>query len=171
MVDVSDQTVRQESNISVPNTSRFQPSMERSASEDTVEDTVEDPSYDPDKDLSENIDLKLEQFVEKWVLQLDRDDKIGLSLFTCFHLEKLFNFTPTNAAKYASIMLGKSERTIRQRQTDFTENGEIPESKQGRHQCSGILWSSEELNKKATQFIRSNANVKGQPNLTCGTFC
>ena len=120
MVDVSDQTVRQESNVSVPSTSRLQPGMERSASEDTVAD----PSYDPDKDLSENIDLKLKQFVEEWVLQLDRDDMIGLSLFFCFHLEKLFNFTQTNAAEYASIMLGKSEHTIRQWRTDFTAESE-----------------------------------------------
>ena len=158
----------QDMELSLPSTSRVLRSVERSASEDTTED----PSYDPEQDLSENIDLKLEQFVEEWVLHLDRDDKISLSLFICFHLEKIFQFTQTNAAEYASIMLGKSDRTIRQWRTDFTaNNGEIPENKQGRYQRTGILWSSEELNKKATRFIQSNANVKGQPNLTSGDFC
>ena len=31
---------------------------------------------------------------------------------------------------------------------------------------SGVMWSSEELNKKAARYIRENANVKRQPNLT-----
>ena len=34
-----------------------------------------------------------------------------------------------------------------------------------------MMWSSEELNKKAARYIRENANVKGQPNLTAGKFC
>lgn len=136
----------QEPELSLPSTSRAQVSGESSASDD--------PSYDPDLDLSENIDLKLEHFLEEWVLHLDRDDKISLSLFISFHLEKMFNFTQTSAVEYAAIMLDRSERTIRQWRTDFVDNnGEIPESKQGRYQRTGILWSSEELNKKATQFI------------------
>ena len=47
----------------------------------------------------------------------------------------------------------------------FDNYGEIPESKQGKYQQSGILWAIEDLNKKATRFIRENTNVKGQPNL------
>ena len=33
------------------------------------------------------------------------------------------------------------------------------------------MCSSEEQNRKAARYIRENANVKGQPNLTVGTFC
>ena len=46
-------------------------------------------------------------------------------------------------------------------------NGEILQNKQGRQ---GILWSNEELNKKVSEYIRANANVKGQSNLNL-TFC
>ena len=106
MREIQDEQV----DLSLPSTSRALHSVERSASEDTTED----PNYDPEQDLHENIDLKLEQFVEEWVLHLDRDDKISLSLLLCFHLEKLFHLNQTNAAEYASIMLGKSDRTIRQ---------------------------------------------------------
>ena len=84
----------------------------------------------------------------------------------CFQLEKLMGFTSTNASEYASIMLGKSDRTIQQWKADFLAIGDIADSQQGRHQRSGILWSSEELNKKAS------TNVKGMPNRTVSSsFC
>ena len=35
----------------------------------------------------------------------------------------------------------------------------------------GLYGGNEELNKKATRFIRNNSNVKGRPNLTVGVFC
>ena len=73
------------------------------------------------------------------------------------------------ASEYASIMLGKSDRTIQQWKADFLEIGDIADS---RHQRSGILWSSEELNKKASKYIQENSNVKGMPNLTVSSsFC
>ena len=34
-----------------------------------------------------------------------------------------------------------------------------------------MLWSDESLNRKATQYIRDNACVKGKPNLTVSQFC
>ena len=33
------------------------------------------------------------------------------------------------------------------------------------------MWSNEELDEKATRYIRENANIKGRPNLTVGKFC
>ncbi len=33
------------------------------------------------------------------------------------------------------------------------------------------MWSTEELNRKATKYVRENANVKGHPNLTVSKFC
>ena len=51
-------------------------------------------------------------------------------------------------------MIGRSERTVRQWFCDFLEHGEIPDNKQGKYQQTGVLWSSEELNQKATKFFR-----------------
>ena len=103
--------------------------------------------------------LKLEQFVEEWVLSLNRDDKVALGLFLTYNLQHTLNFTATRSAEYAVIMMGTSERTIRQWRSNFLANGEILQNKQGRYQRQGILWSSEELNKKASEYIRANANV------------
>ena len=137
----------------------------------STDPTDEDPTFDPEEAMASDPSLKLEQFVEEWVLSLDRDDKIALGLFLTYNLQHTLNFTATRSAEYAAIMMGKSERTIRQWRTDFLANGEIIQNKQGRYQRQGILWSSEELNTKASEYIRANANVKGQPNLTAGAFC
>lgn len=115
--------------------------------------------------------LKLEQYVEEWELALDRDDRTSLGLFLTYNLQYTLNFTSTKACEYAAIMMGRSERTIRQWRSDFLDNAEILENKQGRYQRSGLLWSSEELNKKASGYIRENACVRGTPNLTSGSFC
>ena len=77
----------------------------------------------------------------------------------------------TKAAELAGMMVGKSDRTVRDWRAHFMETGEIPESKQGKYIRTGVLWTSEELNKKASDYIRDNANVKGKPKLTVGRFC
>ena len=33
------------------------------------------------------------------------------------------------------------------------------------------MWNNESFNKKAARYIRTNATVKGKPNLTADTFC
>ena len=77
----------------------------------------------------------------------------------------------TKAAEYTGIMLGKYDRTVRLWKADFRDNGSIPDSKQGRYQRSGILWPSEDLNKKAHKFVQENTNMKGRLNLTKHLFC
>ena len=77
----------------------------------------------------------------------------------------------TKAEELTGMMIGKSDRGVQEWRAHFSENGEIPESKQGKYQRSGVLWVNEDLNKKATRHVRRHADVRGQPNLTAGTFC
>ena len=60
---------------------------------------------------------------------------------------------------------------MRQWRADFLVNKAIPDSKQGRYQRNGMIWSSESLNSKAKKYVRENVNVKGRPNLTSRSFC
>ena len=53
----------------------------------------------------------------------------------------------------------------------FFVTGEVPDSMQGKYQCSGVLWCNESLNNKSIKYIRMNNNVKGKPNLTIHSFC
>ena len=130
-----------------------------------------DESFDPDQSMSGDAHATLESFVEDWTLSLGREDIVSLSLFLSFHLMHMLNFTSTKASEYAAIMIGKGERTVRRWRADFMLNGSIPDSQQGHYQRSGVLWSCESLNKKATTFVRANAHVKGRPNLTTHSFC
>ena len=155
---------------SVSNSGEVNPAPTERSSDSEV-DSTHDASYDPQEELSADANLLLEQFVEDWVLTLDREDKISLALFLCYHFQHLLNFTQTRAAEYAGVMLGKLDRAIRQWRQDFIQHGEVPESKQGKYQRSGVLWSSEELNEKVSKFVREHAAVKGEPNLKTATFC
>ena len=47
----------------------------------------------------------------------------------------------------------------------------MPESKHGQNQRSGVMWRNEKLNKKAREYIRANAHVKGRLNMTSIDFC
>ena len=57
-------------------------------------------------------------------------------------------------------MIGKSDRTIHEWISKFFENGgEIPDSRLGHYQRTGVLWKDESLSKAATRYILSNAAV------------
>ena len=112
------------------------------------------------------------QFCDELLESLDRDDLKSVSIFLCYQFVSVFNLTETRVADYAAGMVHKSGRTVRQWRHDLIMNdGVFPESQQGSYEYSGILWKSEEINKKATKFVRSNATVKGKPNLTALSFC
>ena len=130
---------------------------------DTDDDAI-DPSFNLDSSLRSDLDLLRESFCDDWVSQLERE---GL----CFQLSKHFDLGDTKVAEIAGIMVKRSDRTAREWRKQFLEEGEVPESKQGKYQKSGVPWSDESLNKKAKQYIRENACVKGKPNLTVGQFC
>ena len=95
----------------------------------------------------------------------------GQHSFFSFQLTKQLNLRDTKAAELAAMMIGTSVKAVRDWRSQFVENdGKISESKQGKYWRSGILWASEDVNKKATRFIRENANVKGQSNLMIHKF-
>ena len=80
-------------------------------------------------------------------------------------LPQFFNLSSYQSAEMAAIMIGKSNRTVRQWRSDIVANdGDLPETKQGKYQMTGVLWQNEDLNKQATEYVRLNACVKGVPN-------
>ena len=114
----------------------------------------------------------METFVESWVQALDHEDRKSLAVLLCFVLVKELSFTETNSAALAARVISKNEKTVRRWRTDVVSNGgALSESNQGRYQRTGVLWANEELNKKATEYVRSNAAVKGKPNMTSIEFC
>ena len=75
-----------------------------------------------------------------WISHLDRDNIVSLGLFLCFQLTKQLNLGDTKAVELAAMMIGRSVKAVRDWRSQFFENdGEIPESKQGKYRRSGIL--------------------------------
>ena len=123
--------------------------------EDAAE--TDDEAVYPTLDLDSSIKL-----ITLLISHLDKDENVSVGLFLCFQLTQQLNLGDTKAAELAAMMIGRSDKAVHEWRSQFFENnGEIPESKQGKYQRSGILWPNEDLNKKATRFIRENANVKG----------
>ena len=117
---------------------------------DTDDETV-DPTFDLDSSMTADVDFTVDNFCEDWVCHLERDDRVSLGLFLCFQHKKQFKLRETEAAEMAGLMIGKSDKAVREWRAYFTENGE---SKQGKYARSGILWRNEDLNRKATRYIR-----------------
>ena len=94
-----------------------------------------------------------------------------MGLFLYFQLKFQLSKGNSETVELAGIMVGKSEKTICEWRQQFLDNdGEVPGSKQGHYRRSGVLWNNESLNKKASLYIRNNANVKGKPNLHVANF-
>ena len=163
--------------------SAVMPNVEGVASESAREGHVGDSGIlhdepgpsNPRTDASESDVSSLEvmeTFVQSWVQALDHENKKSLAMLLCFVLVKELSFTDTNAAKLTVTVIDKNEKNVRCWRTDLISNGgEFSESKQGHYQRTGLLWANEELNKKASEYVRANAAVKRKPNMTSMEFC
>ena len=145
--------------------------LDVSIDDEEADNVVTDPSFDLHASIKNDCEHMIERFCEDWVAKLNRDDLVSLALFLCFQLTSHLNVGETKAAELVSIMINRSDKTIREWKSLFFQNeGEVAESTQGKYQRSGIVWSHEDLNKRATRYVRENVNVKGRPNLTVRLF-
>ena len=120
-------------------------------------------------DAADEVDI--EEYARDWVNSLDRDDLKSLSVLLHYLLVCLLRMGVTDASKWIADLTGKCERTIREWRATFIKNkGSFPDTLQGRYQRSGVLWQNEELNELATNYVRENRVVKGQPNLHLQSF-
>ena len=119
-------------------------------------------------DLAEETEA-IHSYAQEWVQALHRDDKMSLSLLLHDILVRQLNFQITEASRVIGENIGVGERTFRGWKGTFLSNdNSFPDSMQGKHCRSGVLWNNEDLNRLA---IRENANSKGSPNMTAKTFC
>ena len=110
--------------------------------------------------------------VKEWIDSLSRDDLMSLSLLLHHLIVNVLGFQLTFAAKVIGDLINKSDRTVREwRATFLCNDGCFPDSLQGKYQRNGVVWQNEELNKDLRQYVRENANVKGEPNMTTASLC
>jgi hypothetical protein len=76
-----------------------------------------------------------------------------------------------DAAREAGSIVGYSDRTVRTLRKQFWDNsGMLEERKQGKYERMTV-YGDEEMNRKAAEWVRANAFLKGQPNMTAQSFC
>lgn len=138
-------------------------------SEEGSDSDTSDVDFDPDM-VEEDAEEKMEEFCDTWIRSLGRDERVSLGLFLLFQMMLIFRFSIMKAAEYTSILIQRSEHTVCKWRKLFFLHGEVPRNKQGKYERSGVMWSSEDLN-KAASYVRAQANIKGQPNMRISDFC
>lgn len=103
------------------------------------------PGYlDPSSNVEETSERKplhiLEEFVQDWIVTIDKNDEKSLAMLLCFSFMKEFAFTESRAAETTAKIINKADKTSRHWRTDLiTNDGNFSESKQGKYQRSGVL--------------------------------
>ena len=125
----------------------------------------------PTGQVLEHLKLLMSQHSRDWVDDLHQDDLTYLSIVLQHLLVTELHFALTEPATIVSRVIGKTNRTIREWRSMFKANeGSFPDTLQGKYQRTGVLWQNEELNKKATRYVREHASVKGRPNMNIRSF-
>ena len=78
---------------------------------------MEDEETDPSFDLNESIwcdgNHIVDSFCEEWVSHLDREDRTAVGIFLYVQMKTLLAKGETEAAELAGIMMGRSDKSIR----------------------------------------------------------
>lgn len=73
-----------------------------------------DPSFDLDSSIRCDKEHSIESSCEDWVTSLSWEDRASLGLFISFQLTKVMQKRETDATELAGMMVGKSDKTIRE---------------------------------------------------------
>ena len=84
-----------------------------------TDDETLDPSFDLNSSVKSDTQHQIETFCEEWVTQLSRDDRYALGVFLQYHLRETVGKSETEAAELAGLMIGRSDRTVRDWKTQF----------------------------------------------------
>ena len=79
-----------------------------------TEDENANPSFDLDASMKSDFEHLAKNFCEDWVSHLERDDRVSLGLFLYFQLTKHLDPGDTKAAEIAGMIVGRSDKTVRE---------------------------------------------------------
>ena len=108
---------------------------------------------------------------DDFVLSLPLDDRRMLAVLLMESFMNQQKMQVVDAARKAGSIVGYSDRTVQTLRKQFWDNNRMLEGrKQGKY-ARMTVYGDEELNKKAAEWVRANAFLKGQPNITAQSFC
>ena len=94
-----------------------------------------------------------------------------LSVILMEHIKNRLNLNAKQAATEAGSVVGFNEKTVRRYHNDFFENqGDFSVQLQGKYERH-CVHHDEALNRKAAEWVREHAFVRGEPNMTAQSFC
>ena len=141
--------------------------LHQSSDSNDVRLNVQDYSDAEDTD----IEFDPQESYEEYLSTVPRETLkvLAVMMTDCFMTR--FGLTTVAAAKESGMLFDVNEKTVRNWRNEFyNNNGSFHESKRGKHIRPFVL-DDEECRSKAAQWVRSNASVKGKPNMTALKFC
>ena len=139
------------------------------------------PNYDLDNEpvsdhdgsdqSSSDEEFDAQEAVDDWVLglRLEQRRMLAVTLMESFKTRQKMNVK--EAATEAGSIVGFNEKSVRKYRNDFFANkGTLTPHKQGKYERH-CVHNDEHLNHTAAEWVRANAFVKGQPNMTAQSFC
>ena len=97
-------------------------------------------------------------YCNEWIDDLHQDDHMSLTIVFHHLLVTTLHFPLTRASQLIAELVGKSDCAVKDwRATFLTNSGSFLETLQGRYQRTSVLWQNEDLNKKASTFVRANS--------------
>ena len=137
----------------------------------TVNDSLSDVSGTDDEDYEESIEREdISVMYKDWIDELNREDLQMMAMMMYDYFVKKLRFMKTRAAEEVAQCLGVSDRTVRSWRKIFLSNHRCFEERRGRYARYDAL-DDEEYRDAALEWVRSNAYVKGKPNMIAADFC
>lgn len=111
-----------------------------------------------------------QQVYRDWISEQPKETVKTLSVMMMDTFMNRFGLTVVAAASECGLIFGPNEKTIRRWRNDFYGNqGDFTASKQGKHSRPFVL-NDENCRREASKWVRCNASVKGEPNMTAAKF-
>ena len=115
-------------------------------------------------------ELDPQDVFDEWMLALKTTDRKMLATCLFMSFQKRQKMSVMDAAQEAASKTGFNERTVRAYAKEFNDNNcSFKETRQGKYERMCIL-NDEGLRKRASEFVRTNAFKKGEPNMTSVSF-
>ena len=123
-----------------------------------------------DDELVDTEEFIPEEFYKEWMSCQNKYTIKIMALILMDTFRTCFRLTDVRAAEEAGLVVGYSERSIREWHKEFYENeGEFGESLKGKH-CRPYVLDDENCRKKALTWLHERAYDKDQPCMTAYTF-
>ena len=135
-------------------------------------DVSSDEEVENDNDFCEELsDDERSAIYKDWISELEQEDAKMLTMLLYDNCRSRFGLLKTFAAKEVGLCLGIGEKTVRRLRKNFIADSDKFDVDGRGKQPGGKVIDDKECRELALEWVRADAYVKGELNMTTSTFC